>query len=68
MATKTKFSGKNKLAKCRSCGKTTHSSIAGSIGIELCRACYDAASNENEHNDSHTTPVAGCRFCPEVSR
>ena len=62
---KQKLSKTNKMATCRGCGKRTHSSIQGDVGIGLCRACYEDAGDENEHSDNHSKdePVAGCRFC-----
>jgi hypothetical protein len=39
--------GRNQMAKCRSCGKRTHSSIDGMHGIELCRDCLED-SNKRE--------------------
>lgn len=61
------FSSTNKIAKCRVCGKLTHSSINGDMSIELCRPCYDAAGVENEHLDGHHegSPKKGCPNCSE---
>lgn len=58
-----KFNKHNTLAKCRVCGKLTHSSIDGNLDIELCRECYDDAGDENEHNDTHDGNVEGCKYC-----
>lgn len=57
--------GINKMVKCRGCGKMTHSSIDGCLGVELCRKCFDDANDENEHNDTHDPahPVGGCKYC-----
>lgn len=57
--------GMNKMVTCRGCGKRTHSSINGNLGINLCRDCYDDAGQENEHNDTHDPddPQANCKYC-----
>jgi hypothetical protein len=56
---------KNKLVKCRMCGKLTHSDIDGCGGLDLCRPCRLLAEAENEHNDYHDiyNPVKGCKWC-----
>lgn len=46
----------NALCNCRCCNKRTHSSIDGNVGIELCRRCYDSASEYNIHQDGGCTP------------
>ena len=61
---KTKLSKTNRMVKCRSCGKLTHSSIQGSLDISLCRACFDDAGAENYHSDNHHTGShIGCPVC-----
>lgn len=56
--------GMNRMVDCRCCGKRTHSSIDGCLGIELCRVCFDSAGVENEHSDyGHSTKQADCPTC-----
>lgn len=57
--------GANKLVRCRGCGKLTHSSVQGCLGIELCPDCLADADAENLHNDTHdpANPVPGCKWC-----
>jgi hypothetical protein len=59
------FGGHNRLTNCRVCGKRTHSSIDGNVGIALCRACYEDAGMENEHSDGHhdDAPHPDCTDC-----
>lgn len=63
--------GSNKLVKCRSCGKLTHSTIDGCLGLDLCRPCRLDAEQENAHLDYHDGAPANerdpehCRFCRE---
>lgn len=47
-----KFSRLNRLTTCRCCGKRTHSSIGGMVGIELCKVCANSGEFENEHSDN----------------
>jgi len=62
-----KFSRLNKVVQCRCCGKRTHSSIDGCVGIELCKVCLDSGGMENEHNDyGHKEKVADCPVCNGV--
>lgn len=37
---------------CRSCGKRTRETGGDESGVELCLACYEDASMENDHNDT----------------
>lgn len=59
------FSRFNQPKPCGICGKsTTWSEANGNIGLDLCRACYEAATLDNEHYDGyHETPNADCRLC-----
>lgn len=65
-----KLSFLNRMTNCRICGKRTHSSIQGCVGIELCAACLKQAGLKNDHSDNgHPTPVANCPTChPEIDR
>jgi len=50
---------------CHCCGKQTRDTGNGEAGLDLCRACYEDATDENYHLDNHDPehPEAGCRFC-----
>lgn len=63
--TKQKFSRFNQPIACRMCGKsTTWSEVNGNSGLELCRACFEKATLENEHYDGyHEQPHANCQLC-----
>lgn len=61
MNPRNRFSRYNQPVRCV-CGKLTTQTVGG--GTELCRACYDAAGLENEHNDNgHAERVKGCPVC-----
>ena len=49
--------------KCQDCGKRTRETCEGESSCDLCLDCFDDASNENEHNDTHDEKVAGCKYC-----
>lgn len=53
LANRGKLSRSNRMAKCRACGKLTHSDVQGAAGIELCGPCFEAAGLENEHSDGY---------------
>lgn len=61
------FSITNILVKCKVCKKFTHSSIDGSVDINLCRKCYDEAGLENEHSDGYHDKEAN-ENCPECKK
>jgi hypothetical protein len=54
----------NVLAKCRCCGKLTHSSVQGCHGIELCRMCFDSAEQWNAHSDGIPHNEVDKETCP----
>ena len=54
-----KFSAHNTLCDCRCCGKRTHSSVSGNVGIELCPLCFDSAGQFNVCSDNHNHGVDG---------
>jgi hypothetical protein len=59
-----KFSKFVQPKPCRLCGKrTTWSDVHGYIGLDLCKACFEDATAENDHLDNHDEPVVGCRYC-----
>lgn len=56
--------GANILAKCRCCGKLTHSSLDGIREIELCRVCLDSAGQHNSHSDGTPHGPEAKAYCP----
>ena len=62
-----KFSSINRLCKCGCCGKLTHSSVGGQIGIELCPTCLASGEQENAHNDGYHHASETCPRCNGVS-
>lgn len=67
---KANFSRFNQPVACRLCGKkTTWSEANGNHGLDLCRACFEAATLENDHHDNgHEQIVDGCPVCAEHPR
>lgn len=66
MTKRQNFSRWNQPVHCRMCGKlTTWSGASGKGGLELCKACFDQATLDNEHYDGYhaETPHAGCALC-----
>ncbi len=43
----------NTIVPCKGCGKLTHSSIDGCVGVCLCRKCLTEAELTNEHYDGY---------------
>lgn len=61
-----KLSARNIMAKCRMCGKLTHSNVQGA-GLDLCNKCFEQAGLENEHADGmhDAQPDPDCEWCDE---
>lgn len=53
---------------CAICGKETRETGEGESSLELCKNCYIDSMAENEHNDNHSVPVSGCKFCEEENK
>lgn len=54
---------------CKCCGKLTRETGEGESDVELCRACYVEAGEENFHMDHHDMSIdfKACPLChPEV--
>jgi len=49
--------GRNYVVTCRCCGKSTHSSIDGCLGLDLCRDCLEEANVENARSDNDPIPL-----------
>lgn len=60
-----RFSRFNQPVECRVCHRMTTEVVDGCIGLDLCRACREAAEMENEHSDGHHegAPHADCPDC-----
>ena len=56
--------GGNRLARCRCCGKLSHSHTGGSANIDLCRVCFDSAGQWNAHSDGTPHDESSKEYCP----
>lgn len=65
--------GRNQLARCRCCGRLTHSTLDGMHDIRLCRVCLESAGQDNAHSDGAAGHVPGgamaasCPACAGVA-